>query len=89
MHGRGRPGLWLVLVLLGTVTTLSAFGWIGSSLPAGRNGVHDAGADGFFSSLTFLAALVPIPPAPAAPVPEPRVSIRSILGFAPPSPPPG
>ncbi len=59
MNALGGPCLLLVLVLIATLTTLPALGWIGLPLPTGIDGVYDdARADSRFE-LPAMDGLIP------------------------------
>ena len=69
MNALGGPCLLLVLVLIATLTTLPALGWIGLPGSTGTDGVYDgARADSHFV-LPAMDGLIPLFSLADAPVP--------------------
>jgi hypothetical protein len=68
MNALGGPCLLLVLVLIATLTTLPALGWIGLPVSTGTDGVYDdARADSRFE-LPAMDGLIPLFSSVVAPV---------------------
>ena len=69
MNALGGPCLLLVLVLIATLTTLPALGWIGLPVSTGTDGVYDdARADSRFE-LPAMDGLIPLFSSVGTPVP--------------------
>jgi hypothetical protein len=69
MNALGGPCLLLVLVLIATLTTLPALGWIGLPVSTGTDGVYNGARAASHFELPAMDGLIPLFSSVVAPVP--------------------